>query len=171
MEDTKGFIEELIPQMDSPEKVYKLFHGLKYNILDTSFKGKEAWDLLHQEKCEEKGDTQSCARSARTPWLALPKESGKVKIEQHLFGWRLYSGKKFIECDSEEEARYLKVFLEARMVKVKMPKDIESLRSILPEIESLKTKITEVINSNLGSIVDTKTKAKIGHQLWVEVMK
>jgi len=127
--------------------------------------------LLHQEKCGEKGDTQSCARSARTPWLALPKESGKVKIEQHLFGWRLYSGKKFIECDSEEEARYLKVFLEARMDKVKIPKDIESLRSILPEIETLKTKIDEIINSYLESIIDTKTKAKIGHQLWIEVMK
>jgi len=101
----------------------------------------------------------------------LPKASDKVKIEQHLFGWRLYSGKKSIECNSEEEARYLRVFLEAGMDKVKMPKDSEYLKSILPEMENLKIKITEVINSYLESIVDTKTKAKISHQLWIEVMK
>ena len=101
----------------------------------------------------------------------LPKESGKVKIEQHLFGWRLYSGKKYIECDSEEEARYLKVFLEAGMDKVKIPKNNEYLKSILLEIESLMTKIAEIIDSYLESIVDTKTKAKISHHLWAEVMK
>jgi hypothetical protein len=127
--------------------------------------------LLHQEKCGEKGDTQSCARSARTSWLALPKESGKVKIEQHLFGWRFSSGKKYIECCSEEEARYLQVFLEAGMDKVKMPKDSEYLKSIFPEMENFKIKITAVINSYLESIVDTKTKAKIAHNLWTEVLK
>ena len=58
MKYTKEFIEEIIPQMDSPEKVYKLFHGLGYKTLGPSFKGKEAWSLrlkgwhlLHQEKC------------------------------------------------------------------------------------------------------------------------
>jgi hypothetical protein len=101
----------------------------------------------------------------------LPKASDKVKIEQHLFGWRLSSGKKYLECNSEEEARYLKVFLEAGTDKVKMPKDIEYLKSILPEMENLKIKITEVINSYLESIVDTKTKAKIAHNLWTEVLK
>jgi len=37
MKDTKGFIEEIIPQMDSPEKLYKLLHGLGYKTLDPSF--------------------------------------------------------------------------------------------------------------------------------------
>jgi len=52
-----------------------------------------------------------------------------------------------------------------------MPKDIEYLKSILPEMENLKLKITEVINSYLESIVDTKIKAKIAHNLWTEVLK
>jgi len=39
MRDTKEFIEETIPQMDSPEKGYKLFHGLGYKTLDPSFIG------------------------------------------------------------------------------------------------------------------------------------
>ena len=50
MKDTKGFIEEIVPQMDSPEKVYKLFHGLGYKTLDPSFRGKEAWELREKDK-------------------------------------------------------------------------------------------------------------------------
>jgi len=50
MKDTKGFIEEIIPQMDSPEKVHKLFHGLGYKTLGPSFRGKEAWELREKDK-------------------------------------------------------------------------------------------------------------------------
>jgi len=101
----------------------------------------------------------------------LPQESGKVRIQQHLFGWRLSSGKKYLECDSEEEARYLKIFLEAGMDTVNIPKDNEYLKTILPEIEILHVKISDIINSYLESIADTKTKATISHLLWTEVMK
>jgi len=54
------------------------------------------------------------------------------------------------------------------MDKVKIPKDIEY---ILPEIETLHIKISEIINSYLESIIDIKTKAKMSHHLWTEVMK
>ena len=43
----------------------------------------------------------------------LPENSDTIKIERDLFGWKLYSGKNFIECRSEDEGRFLKVFLEA----------------------------------------------------------
>ncbi len=46
----KQFIEEHIPQMDSPEKVYKLFQGLGYKTLDPSFHGIEAWGLREKDK-------------------------------------------------------------------------------------------------------------------------
>ena len=36
MKDAKEFIEEIIPQMDSPQKVYRLFEGLGYKKLDPS---------------------------------------------------------------------------------------------------------------------------------------
>ncbi len=50
MKDTKEFIEEIIPQMDSPEKVYELFHGLGYKTLDPSFDriSVECLNLVHQ---------------------------------------------------------------------------------------------------------------------------
>lgn len=44
------FIENHIPQMDSPKKVYQLFSGLGYKVLDLNFKAKEAWDLKEKHK-------------------------------------------------------------------------------------------------------------------------
>lgn len=41
------------------------------------------------------------------------------------------------------------------MDKVKAPKDIEYLKSILPNLEGLKAKMAELIDSDLESIVDT----------------
>ena len=50
MDDIKHFIENHIPQIDSPEKVYQLFAGLGYKTLDPSFKGKEAWGLSEKDR-------------------------------------------------------------------------------------------------------------------------
>jgi len=50
MKGIKEFIEELIPRMDSPEKVYKLFDGLGYKTLGPSYRGKEAWGLREKDK-------------------------------------------------------------------------------------------------------------------------
>lgn len=46
----KQFIENHIPQMDTPEKVYELFNKLGYNTLDLSYRGKEAWGLREKDK-------------------------------------------------------------------------------------------------------------------------
>jgi len=101
----------------------------------------------------------------------LPKASGEVKIEQGLFGWRLSAGQEKIECHSEEEARYLRIFLEAGIDRVKIPEDKDYLKSILPEAEELKARIDEIIDSYLESIMDPKIREKLRHQLWSEIMK
>jgi len=102
----------------------------------------------------------------------LPRATSEIKIEQDLYGWRLYySGKRYIECHSAEEARYLKAFLESGVEKVKIPQHNKYLKDVLPEIEGLKTKVTEVINSYLESIVDTKIRERFKHRLWTEIMK
>jgi hypothetical protein len=101
----------------------------------------------------------------------LPKLSGRLKIEESLFGWRLFSGKRHIECSSEEEARYLKIFLEAGLDKVKIPKEEDNLNDMLPQIETLRSRIDKIVNSYLESIVDKKTKEVIGHRLWAEIHK
>ena len=100
-----------------------------------------------------------------------------LRIEKDLFGWKLYYtrfGRKtenFIECRSEEEARYLKVFLEAGMGSVKIPKDDEYLKNILPELERLKAKSDKIINSYLESIVGIKIRSRIKQEVWAEILK
>ncbi len=50
MDPTKDFIEEHIPQMNSPEKVYELFKGLGFKTMDSRCGGKENWDLWEKDK-------------------------------------------------------------------------------------------------------------------------
>ncbi len=102
---------------------------------------------------------------------SLPPAGGDVRIQQSLMGWRLYSGRQSIDCGSELEARYLKVWLEAGMEQVKVPQDENCLEAIVPELESLKQRIDEVIEPYLNSIVNVRAKGRILRQLWQEITK
>jgi hypothetical protein len=46
----KDFVESHLAAMDGPEKVYALFSGLGYKTLDTTYKGKEAWQPREKYK-------------------------------------------------------------------------------------------------------------------------
>lgn len=102
---------------------------------------------------------------------SLPKVPGQVRLEQELFGWRLSSGREHIDCTSEVEARYLKVWLEAGLDSVKMPKDEDYLGEIVLELENLKQEIDEIFGDYVGSILDPKLRQRLLHQLWQEVTK
>jgi len=69
------------------------------------------------------------------------------------------------------EARYLKVWLEAGLDSVKMPKDEDYLKEIVPELESLKQKTNEVFEDYLGSILDPRLRQRLLYQLWQEVVR
>jgi hypothetical protein len=113
--------------------------------------------------------------------LSLPKRklskkefsdsSGEIKIERDLFGWKLYSGKNFIECRSEEEARYLKVFLDLGLDKIYIPKEDVYLHEILAELERLKSKTDEILNSYLETILDRKIRERLKHEVYIEITK
>lgn len=102
---------------------------------------------------------------------SLENHSGEIRAQKDLFGWKLYSGKNFIECKSEEEARYLKVFLEAGLTEVRVPKDDEYLKNILPELEKLKVKIDKIINSYLETIMSRKVRTELLTKVWADILK
>jgi len=102
---------------------------------------------------------------------ALPSASGEVRLEQDLFGWRLSWGRQHLACTSEPEARYLRVWAQAGMESVKVPGDEDYLKAIIPELETLKQKTDEVFENYLVSILDSRTRQRLLHQLWQEVMK
>jgi len=101
----------------------------------------------------------------------LPRLTDDIAVRQSLLGWRLYSGKNYIDCASELEARYLKVWLETGKEEVKVPKDEDYLKTIVPELESLKAKIDDAINAHLGFIANPRTRDRILHRLWQEISK
>jgi len=102
---------------------------------------------------------------------SLPRVSGEAKIEPELFGWRLSSGRQHIDCASEYEARYLKVWLEAGLDSVRMPKDEDYLEEIVPRLEELKEKIDDTFQTYLSSIVTPKLQQRVRHHLWQEAIK
>ena len=87
-------------------------------------------------------------------------------IDNSLFGWRILAGKNYIQCENEQEARYLKVWLDAGLSdEVKVPTDEKYLKRILPELEKLQTKISKIISEHLESITSQKLRAKIIYHL------
>lgn len=101
----------------------------------------------------------------------LPTCPGKIIIERDLFGWKLFVGKKYVECRSEEEARYLKVFGEAGLKTVKIPRKDEYLKELLPGLETLKKRIDEIVDRYTMGILSRKFRQKARGAIWGEIMK
>jgi len=102
----------------------------------------------------------------------LPKVTDEIRISQDIYCWRLYFSKNdFIQCSTEEEARYLEIFLDTGINEVRIPKDKEYLKQILPQLEKLKSEIDEEINFHLDYVIDKKLKEQLKHRLWSEILK
>ena len=81
------------------------------------------------------------------------------------------SGKDHIDCESEEEARYLKIWIEAGLDEVKIPEDKKYLKAVLTGLEALKEKIDQTIYEHVSSIVNQKLRGKIMQKLQGELFK
>jgi hypothetical protein len=67
------------------------------------------------------------------------------------------AGTYSVDCTNEEEAIYLKVWLDAGLTEeVKVPSDEKYLKRILPELEKLHTTTSQVISECLESINSQK---------------
>ncbi|MBI4654940.1 MAG: SAM-dependent DNA methyltransferase [Nitrospirae bacterium] len=84
-------------------------------------------------------------------------------------GWLLSSGKDLIECQSEVEAEYLKVWFESGLEEIKVPQDESYISKILPELKALKEKIDLTISDHISSITSQKVQQKILQRLQGEL--
>jgi hypothetical protein len=100
-----------------------------------------------------------------------------MEIKKELFGWKIFytrPGRKsleVIECRSKEEARYLGILIDSGMTEISVPKDDEYIKSILPEMERIKTKIDEILNSYLETILDRKIREQLKYTVFMEITK
>lgn len=100
-----------------------------------------------------------------------------VEIKKELFGWKIFytrPGRKsleIIECRSKEEARYLGILIDSGMTEISVPKDDEYIKSILPEMERIKAKIDEILNSYLETLLDRKIREQLKYAVFMEITK
>jgi hypothetical protein len=106
----------------------------------------------------------------------IPLNDGVTKIENDFFGWKLYYrkfGRKselVIECRSEEESRYLKLFMELEAREIYIPKDDNYIRVILPEFENLKQRTDEILNEYLETLMRKVHRERLKFMVYKEVM-
>lgn len=118
--------------------------------------------------------------------LSLPKKSltnreipgtflEDMTVEKDLFGWKLYytrPGRKsrvYMECRSEEEARYLKVLIGSGFTEIFVPKNDEYLKSILPELEYLKKRVDEILGNYLETLTSRRIREELKYQVFAEI--
>jgi hypothetical protein len=95
----------------------------------------------------------------------------EIRIEKTVFpnDWRLYYRKtKYIQCKSELEARYLKVWLKHGLTHIEIPKDEKYLAEITPIVENVEQRVYQIAEEKLAGYREV-TQKKIIDGLWLEV--
>jgi len=119
--------------------------------------GKETYRKFYEEKVLSRKELKD---------VKLFSPAKKPVITIGLFGCEIVAGKERIQCANEEEARYLKVWLDAGLTEeVKVPTDEKYLKRILPKLEELYTNISSIISEHLESITSQKLRNQIIHHL------
>ena len=143
----------------------KTKEGLDLDLLTKTIKEKFG-DKVLRNFYEDKILSQSKLKT-----IQLFEATHPVKIENGLFGWRVSSGKNYIDCQNEAEAFYLKIWLDLGLDEVKMPTDVAYLSKILPELQALKEKIDKVITDHISFITSQKLRKKILQKLQGELFE
>jgi hypothetical protein len=100
----------------------------------------------------------------------FPDFEGESQVVRDLFGWKLYSGKEYIECRSHEEARLLKIFFDLGMETVQVPSDDNYLKTILPRLEKFKKYADEVIAMYAESLMNWKLKEQLRRTVYHKLL-
>src|SRR5437764_10785767 len=95
----------------------------------------------------------------------------KLEIIEHLFGWELRANGDAIDCRSEAEARYLRIFLELGLHEVAVPASDEYLKQILPDLEYLKRRADEIVDEHLETVFDPRVKARVRQNVYAAIAK
>jgi type I restriction-modification system DNA methylase subunit len=156
-------VRSRIEKAKSFGKKGKIKEGLDVDLLTRTIKEKLGDKLLghfYSEKILNQKNLKA---------VKLFHPSKDIQIKNGLFGWRLSSGKDHIDCQSEPEAEYLKIWIESGLEEVKVPKDESYILKILPELKALKERIDQIITDHISSIASQKLQNKILQKLQGEL--
>ncbi len=159
-------VRSRIEKAKSVEKKGKTKEGFDIELLTKTIKEKLGDKLLgnfYREKILSQKDLKTVKLFHPTKEIEIKKDFLKGG------GWLLLSGKDLIECQSETEAEYLKVWLESGLDEIKVPQDESYISKILQELKALKEKIDEIISDHISSITSQKLQQKILQKLQGEL--
>jgi len=103
--------------------------------------------------------------------VEFPYNFDDTSIEKDLFSWKLISGKQFIECSCEEEAKYLDVFIKAGRREVFVPKNADYLKEILPQLLHLKKRHDEIIEDKVDGLLSRRLQEQARRLIWRKVFR
>ncbi|MBI4691651.1 MAG: SAM-dependent DNA methyltransferase [Nitrospirae bacterium] len=170
-------VKSRIEKAKSVDKKGKTTEGVDVELLTKTIKEKLGDKLLghfYREKILNQKNLKTVKLFHPTPLTSPLSKGGKrgVDIRKDFLGgsgWLLISGKDHIECQTEAEAEYLKLWLESGLEEVKVPKDETYISKILPELKALKEKIDRIISDHISSITSQKLQNKILQKLQGEL--
>ena len=112
--------------------------------------------------------------------LSLPKDQrfqvekphrlDDPQIEGDLFGYKLRSGRRGLECRSEEEAKYLKIYFALGLMEVWVPKDVAYIKEIIPKLELIKTRLDEKLDKYGSGILSRRIREQLKWMVYSKVM-
>ena len=124
--------------------------------------GEETLGKFYQDKIASK----------KTGKVELSDFKGTPKVRQDILGgWVVYSGREKLLVDSEDKAEYLKIFAQAGLRSIGVPKNEKYLSKILPKLKELMGKNESVVNEYLSSIIDKKLRRQLSTKIWAEICK
>jgi len=99
-----------------------------------------------------------------------PHRLDDPQIEEDLFGYKLRSGRRALECRSKEEAKYLKIYFDLSLRTVWVPKDLSYIKEIIPKLELIKTRLDEKLEKYGSGILSRRIREQLKWMVYSKVM-
>lgn len=128
-----------------------------------------AFDAIHRSEVKEFIDYLRAEVILNQPMTQkLPLLKGSVSIENTLLGWRVKSGSSTLDCKSELEARYYRLFIEMRLdVAPLLEKGL--LKSSVKKMEALFAKASLILEEINSSILQRRIRDRFIRVFWAHV--
>jgi hypothetical protein len=103
--------------------------------------------------------------------VQLPMRKRPLEVVNELFGWSVKSGRQQLHCETEEAARYLKVFIDAGLPEVMISSNHSILKRTILEFEKIKAENDNIIETQLESVLNVKLQDSLRNEIWSELFK
>jgi type I restriction enzyme M protein len=99
----------------------------------------------------------------------LPVYKGNTALENTLLGWRVKSGASIIDCESELEARYIRIFMEMGWETAPIPTKAALKLSLVKEFEKCFERVAQMLEELNSSILQRRIRDRFTRIFWAHL--